>query len=111
MSMEITWNITVSVPEIAIWGEKIVERLQGIQDQLVALTTAQADGSDAIAAQLTVIADEIGQLNAGAITDEQLTQIEAQIRQAADLATQQAADIRSNSQQISTIVPDAPPPA
>jgi len=78
-------------------------------DAITALTAQQAAGSDAIAAQLTAIADEIAQLNAGAITQEQLDAIEQQIRTAATTAEQQAADIRSNTEQITTIVPDAPP--
>lgn len=86
-----------------------MDRLDGIITAIGELTTQQAAGSEAIAAQLTAIADEIAQLTAGSITDEQLDAIEQQIRTAASTAQQQAADIQTNTEQITGIVPDAPP--
>ena len=85
--------------------------LQGISDAITALVEQQATGSEAIAEQLTVIADEISQFQAGdPISQAELDELEAKIRAAADTATQQAAQIRSNSQQIAGIVPDSPTP-
>lgn len=86
-----------------------MDRLEGITQAINALVEQQAVGDEAIAAQLTVIADEISQLNAGSITDAELDALETRIRDAAATAERQAADIRANSQQITGIVPEAPP--
>lgn len=83
--------------------------LSGIRDAIVHLTEQQAQGSEAIAEQLNVIASEIEQLNTASIEQADLDELAAQIRAAAQTATDQAAAIRANSQQISGMVPDAPP--
>jgi hypothetical protein len=108
MPLDINWTFTVVIPQLDLLGAQLMERLQGIIDALSALTTQQAAGSDAIAAQITVVADEIAQANEGTITKEQLDAIEAQLRSAAATAQQQAADIRANSEQIATVIPDPP---
>lgn len=109
MSFDIQWTLIVNVPQLDTWGEKLVASVDSIKAELIRLTDAQASGTQAIAQQLTVIADEIAQFNADTITQEQLDKLEAELRTAADTATQQAADIQANNQQIAGIVPDAPP--
>lgn len=111
MTLDINWTLTVIIPQLDVWGEKIVAELQGIKDAIAQLSEQQAAGSDAIAAQLTVIADEIAQLNSASISQDELDALEKQIRDAAQVASDQAAQIRANSQQISGMVPDAPPVA
>jgi hypothetical protein len=117
MALDVHWSFTVSVPELETLrqtlltlGAQLMDQLQGIHDAIGVLTESQAQGSEAIAAQLTVIADELSQFSAGAISQADLAAVEAKIRDAAAIATQQAADIRANSQQITTIVPDTPAP-
>ena len=43
------------------------------------------------------------------VTDEQMTNLEAALKTAADTAAQQSAAIRANSDAIAGIIPDAPP--
>jgi len=88
-----------------------MERIQGIIDAMNNLSAQQAAGSQAIADQITVVANEIAQLHAGSITQEQLDALEAQLREAASIAEQQAAQIRATSQDIAGMVPDELPPA
>lgn len=83
--------------------------LDSIKTELTRLVDAQVVGSQAIADQLTVIADEIAQFTAEDITQAQLDTLEADLRKAADTATDQAAAMQANTQQIAQIVPDAPP--
>lgn len=109
MSLDIHWTVTVNVPQLDVWGEKLVAEVQGIKDQLARLNEGQAQGFDAIAAQLTAIHDEMQQFTAGNITQEQLDNLEASLKTAADNAEKQAADVRANTEQIMQIVPDAPP--
>lgn len=109
MPLDIHWTLTVSVPQLETWGARIVAELQGIHDAIVTLGTQQAAGSQAIADQLTAIADEIGQLNAEAVSQADLDAIATQIRDAAKVAEDQAASIRANTANIAGIVPDAPP--
>lgn len=109
--LDIKWTIEVHVPQLDFWGEKLMAELSGIHAAIVELTNQQAAGSDAIATQLTTIADEIAQLNTAAISQDDLDAIEQQIRAAAQLAADQAAQIRANSQQIAGMVPDEPPAA
>jgi hypothetical protein len=116
MALDIHWTLTVEVPQLASLeaavrqlGVQLMADLQGIQAEIAHLSEQQAAGSDAIAAQLTVIADEVSQINAETIKQEDLDALAAQIRQAAQVATDQAAQIRANSEQIAGIVPDAPP--
>jgi septation ring formation regulator EzrA len=116
----IHWTITVQVPQLDALqedlrtvGAQIVDALQGIRDEIAHLGTQQASGSDAIATQLTAIADEISQFNAESIQQEDLDALAAQIREAATVAENQAATLRANTAQIAGIVPDASegPPA
>lgn len=114
--LDVHWTITVHVPQldtlqqtIMTIGERVVASVDSIKQELTRLTEAQAAGSQAIADQITVIADEIAQFSAGAITQEQLERLEAELRTAADTATQQATATRANTQAIAGIVPDAPP--
>jgi hypothetical protein len=116
VALDIHWTLTVSVPQLdtlaqtlAQLGAQLMADLQGIQAEIANLSEQQAAGSDAIAAQLTVIADEISQINAETIKQEDLDALAAQVRQAAQVATDQATQIRANSAQIAGIVPDAPP--
>lgn len=109
--IDINWTLTANVPQIEVWGERIVAELQGIRDAMAELGTQQAAGSEAIASQLTVIANEIAQLDAEAISQEQIDKLAGDIRAAAQLAEEQAAQVRANSQQIAGMVPDDPPPA
>ena len=109
MVLDINWTITVQIPQLESLKEQLMADLQGIKDAIVALTAQQADGSDAIAQQLTVIADEISQLNAETIKQEDLDALAQQIREAAAVAEQQATQIRANSDQIAGMVPDEPP--
>ena len=116
MPLDIKWTIEAHVPEVEaltamleLWGERLVASVDSIKQELTRLISSQADGSAAIAEQLTKIADEIAQFDAEDITQEQLDKLETELRTAADTATQQAADIRANSDAIAGIVPDAPP--
>ena len=116
MTLDIHWTLTVSVPQLDTLtdtlrsiGAQLMADLSGIHDALVQLTEQQAQGSEAIAEQLSVIASEIEQLNAGSIDQADLDELAAQVRAAAQTATDQAAQIRANSQQISGMVPDEPP--
>lgn len=110
MALDITWHITVAVPQLERLTEVLMAELSGIHQALDALTQAQIAGSEAIAAQLTTIADEIAQLEVSDIEQGQLDAIEQQIRAAATLATEQAAQIRANSAQVAGMVPDDPAP-
>jgi hypothetical protein len=114
--MDIKWTIEVQIPQLDALqqtlldiGAQIMAELTGIQDAIVTLGTQQAAGSDAIAAQLTAIADEISQISAETIEQADLDALALQIREAAAVAEKQAADIRANTASISGIVPDAPP--
>jgi hypothetical protein len=114
--MDIKWTIEVQVPQLDALqqallelGAQIMAELTGIQDAIVTLGTQQAAGSDAIAAQLTAIADEISQINAETIAQADLDALAQQIRDAAAVAEKQAAAIRTNTASIAGIVPDAPP--
>lgn len=123
--LDIHWTITVQVPQLdaihetlvtlgqqfLTLGEQLVADTQGILDQMARLNEAQAQGFEAIAAQLNAILAEMQQFSAGDITQEQLDNLEAALKTSADNAEKQAADIRANTQQIMQIVPDEPPPA
>ena len=109
--MDITWHITVSVPEIATWGERIVASIDSIKAEIVRLNENQAAAATALNEQVTKIADEVAQWNASGtpVTDAQMTNLEAALRAAADSAAQQAANIEANNQAIQGIIPDEPP--
>jgi hypothetical protein len=114
--MDIHWTLTVQVPQLDALqqtlldiGAQLMAELTGIQDAIVTLGTQQAAGSDAIAAQLTAIADEISQITAETIAQADLDALAQQIRDAATVAEDQAAAIRTNTASIAGIVPDAPP--
>jgi hypothetical protein len=114
--LDINWTLTVHIPQLDALqqtlldiGAQIMAELTGIQDAIVTLGTQQAAGSDAIAAQLTAIADEISQITAETIQQADLDALAQQIRDAAAVAEKQAADIRANTAQVAGIVPDTPP--
>jgi methyl-accepting chemotaxis protein len=116
MTLDIHWTLTVNVPQLdtlvetlVIIGDKVMADLQGIKDAIVELTTQQADGSQALADQLTVIADEISQLNAESLDQAELDALAQQIRDAAATAQAGADQVRANSAQIAGMVPDEPP--
>jgi hypothetical protein len=114
--LDISWTLTVHIPQLDLiqqtlmdLGAQLMAELTGIEDAIVTLGTQQAAGSDAIAAQLTAIADEISQINAETIAQADLDALAQQIRDAAAVAEKQAADIRTNTASIAGIVPDTPP--
>lgn len=117
MAMTIHWEITVSVPqldaltaELSAIGDKLVETIESIIAELQRLNSNQADAAAALTAQVTRIADEAEEYatQGTAVTPEQMTNLAAAIRSAADNAAQQAADIRANTDAIGGIVPDTP---
>jgi ABC-type transporter Mla subunit MlaD len=114
MSMQITWNLIVSVPQLDYTNalmEKIVDSVDAIKEQMARLTEGQAQQTDALATQLEAIVAEMQQFSAQDITQEQLDTLLNSLTAAADTAHQQAADTRKNTEQITGIVPDAAPPA
>jgi ATP-dependent Lon protease len=119
MSMHIEWNIVVSVPQldtleqtILLIGERIVETNETIIAEIQRLNANQAEAAAALTAQVTRIADEAEEYatQGTPVTPEQMTNLAAAIRSAADKAAQQAADIKANTEAIGTIVPDTPAP-
>jgi ElaB/YqjD/DUF883 family membrane-anchored ribosome-binding protein len=117
MPLDIQWTLTVHVPQLdtleetlRTLGEAAVAEVQGIKDQLARLNEGQAQGFEAIAAQLNAILAEMQQYSAGEITQDQLEKLEAALKTSADNAEKQAADIRANTEQLMQIVPDAPTP-
>lgn len=117
MSMEITWNITVSVPQLdvlietlTLLGETLVASVDSIKAEIVRLNANQAAAATALTEQVTRIAEEVAQWNASGtpVTDEQMTNLENSLKAAADAAAKQAADIQANNQAIQGIIPDAP---
>lgn len=118
MVLDIHWTLTVNVPQLTtleetlrLIGEQLVDAIQAIKDEVARLSAAQAQGSQAIADQLTAILAEMQQYSAGEITDDQYNNLLAALKTAADQAEQQAADIKANTAQLTQIVPDEPPPA
>jgi ribosome-associated translation inhibitor RaiA len=118
MSIDISLNITVQVPQLDALGqtlltigEKIVETIESIIAEMQRLNTNQADAAAALTAQVTRIADEAEEYatQGTVVTPEQMTNLAAAIRSAADNAAKQAADIRANTESIGAIVPDTPP--
>jgi uncharacterized phage infection (PIP) family protein YhgE len=117
MSMHITWDITVNVPQLdtinhtlLTLGAQLMADLQGIKDAIVELTSQQAAGQQALTDQLTVIANEIDQLDAEAIDQAELDALAQQIRDAAAVSQAGVDQVRANSAQIAGMVPDEPPP-
>jgi hypothetical protein len=115
MSMDISINLTVSVPQLEALeqtlltiGETIVAELTSITDALAVLTTNQAAGQDALSAHLAAIEEEIRQLG-DAPTQAQLDGIADQIHQAAAVSAQGATDLRAMTEQVKGMVPDTPP--
>jgi len=114
--LDITWTVEVQIPQLAVFqvalltlGDRLVAEMQQLRDEITRLVDAQADGADAIAAEITTIANEMSQWTPDTVTQETINAFAAQIRQAATTAEDQAAQIRANSAQIASIVPDAPP--
>lgn len=85
--------------------------LTGIRNAVMELVAQQANSAQALAEQLTVIADEISQITAGQVQQADLDELATQIREAATTAEAQATQIRAHSTQIAGMIPDTPPPA
>jgi hypothetical protein len=120
VSFDIHWTITVQVPQLDTLqqtlldvGAQLVETVQSIIAEVQRINTNQVASAEAIAVQITRIADEVEQYatQGTVVTPEQMTNLGAALRSIADTAEQQAADIRANTDAIAGIVPDAPPPA
>jgi hypothetical protein len=116
MSMNIQWDITVSVPQLDALtetlltiGETIVAELTSITEALTVLATNQAQGQTALSEHLTAIEEEIRQLG-DAPTQAELDAIADQIHQAAAVSAQGAADLRAMTEQVKGMVPDTPAP-
>ncbi len=114
--LDITWTVVAIVPQldqihqtIQALGERLMANIAGIQAEIANLVAKQTDEAQALADQLTVIADEISQLRAGQIDQGELDALAAQIREAATTAGTQAEQTRANSAQIAGMIPDAPP--
>jgi ribosome-associated translation inhibitor RaiA len=116
--MDIAWTITVLVPQLDTLqqtlveiGAKLVETIESIIAEMQRLNTNQADAAAALTAQVTRIADEAEEYatQGTVVTPEQMTNLAAAIRLAADNAAKQAADIRANTDAIAAIVPETPP--
>ena len=123
MAMDIQWTIIVQVPQLDALiqtletiGVAMADALSGIKDALIDLNNQQAASSQALADQLTAIAVEIDQVAAaiaagGPVSQEQLDAIAQHIRDAAKIASDQAAQIAANTASIEGMVTPAPPPA
>ena len=123
MAMDIQWTIIVQVPQLdaliqtlETLGVAMADALSGIKDALIDLNNQQAASSQALADQLTAIAVEIDQVAAaiaagGPVSQEQLDAIAQHIRDAADIAANQATQIAANTASIEGMVTPAPPPA
>lgn len=116
MTLDIHWSLTVQVPQLetltdtlVLLGDKLVAELSVIQDAIVALTTQQAQGQQALSAHLTAIEEEIAQLNAETITQEQLDALAAQIHAAAGVSAKGVTDLQAMTEQVKGMVPDTPP--
>jgi hypothetical protein len=116
--MNIDITLTVNVPQLDITnqllrdlGAQLVETIESIIAEMQRLNTNQADAAAALTAQVTRIADEAEEYatQGTVVTPEQMTNLAASIRSAADNAAKQAEDIRANTESIGGIVPDAPP--
>jgi hypothetical protein len=88
-----------------------MEQIEEIKQTLIRMQEGQAATSQAIAEQVTTIATEISQWTPQTVTSEQLATLQANLLRAAETAEAQAAEIRANTEQITAIVPDEPPPA
>ena len=115
--LDLHWRLTVDVPQldtllqqIQQLGGQLMAELQGLRDALTALGVNQGNIWDAVAAQLTVIANEIAQLTAESVDQATLDAFTAQIQEAAAAAERQAAEIRLNTTEIAGMVPDEPEP-
>jgi septal ring factor EnvC (AmiA/AmiB activator) len=109
--LDIQWTLTVQVPQLgqlATIGAQLVEQLAEIKQTLMRIEESQAGAAEALAEQVTVIAQEVSQWNTGAITTEQLTKLQTTLSTIAQTAESQAAQIRANSAEIAAIVPDTP---
>jgi NAD-dependent DNA ligase len=113
--MDIKWTITVHVPQLDTInqtlrdiGEKLVETVASIITTIERLNTNQTAEAQALNAQVTRIADEVAQWNAESITQQQIDNLGAALKTAADNAAKHAADIQANTEAIRGIVPDAP---
>jgi uncharacterized phage infection (PIP) family protein YhgE len=124
--MQITWDISVSVPQLDTLNtlmEILVDTTQAIKDEmarlndgLVRLADTQVQQTTALATELDQIQAEIAQFTEEDITQDQLNNLLASVTDAAnkahaaaDTAAQQLTTIQSNTEAITGIVPDAPP--
>ena len=118
MSMDISITLTVSVPQLdavtaamMTLGEKLVETIESIIAEVQRLNANQAESSAALTAQVTRIADEAEEYatQGTVVTPQQMTNLAAALRSAADNAAKQTADIQANTAAIGEIVPGSPP--
>lgn len=114
--IDVHWTITVEVPQLETInqtlreiGAKLVETVQSIIAHVERLNEQQAASAQALTEQVTIIANEVAQWEADAITQQQIDNLGAALKTAADTAEQQVANIRANTDAIKGIVPDAPP--
>ena len=114
-TLEIHWTTTLNIPQLdtlseAILeiGEKLVAELGVIQDAINALTAQQAVGQADLAAHLQAIEDEIKQLDAETITQEQLDGLAAQIHETIAISAQGAETLRAATERVKGMVPDTP---
>lgn len=115
MSVDISIKTTVDVPQldaltaaVTAIGEQIVAELSVIQEAITLLTEQQAKGQEDLAAHLTAIEEEIAQLDAETITQEQLDALAAQIHEATEVSAKGAADLRAATEKVKGMVPDTP---
>lgn len=122
--MAISWTITVLVPQLEAiqqsldaLGVIMADGMQEVRDALIGLNDNLSAGNQALQSQLAAIAVEIEQVAAaiaggGAATEDDLLTIAQHIRDASDIAAQQASLIQANTAKIEGIVePSGTPPA
>jgi cell division protein FtsB len=107
--LDIHWTLTVHVPELLTLGDRLVAELSVIQEAIHALTAQQAAGQEALSTHLTAIETEIAQLNADTITQAQLDHLAAQIHAAAAVSARAGDDLRTATERVQGMVPEAPP--
>lgn len=115
MTMDITWDITVSVPQLDTLhqtlrdiGDRLVGEISGIQDAINLLVTNQANGQQALSDHLSAIEEEIRQLG-DTPTQAELDHLADQVHTAATKSAQAATDLRAMTEQVKGMVPDTPP--
>ena len=117
MVLDVHWKLTVEVPQLTelqqtllAIGATLVETVASIIATIEQLNANQATAAQALNEQVTRIADEVAQWEASSITQQQIDNLGAALKTAADTAGKQAADIQANTEAIRGIVPDAATP-